>query len=119
MAEPQVQPLIRDGILILPEGGLGGPDEMTPGPLVARFEAFAAAYLQGVRRVLIVDSAESAAARSGLRRFNALLAARGLPQMRLRMADAGSERADLVRSLFIEAAEVGGTAAADAPATGR
>lgn len=62
-------------------------------PLPQRLEGLAAAHAQGIRRVAVIgDAGAREEMRADLRRFNGLLAARGLETMALRQMDADGAR---------------------------
>lgn len=98
--------VIRDGVLILAANGEQESAPVVPAALIAAFEIFADAYLKGVRCVLVVGGVGCKSARRDLRRFNALLASRGLPEMALRQPADDTRMARILQGYLDEAEAV-------------
>ena len=100
---PRAFSAIRDGALVLRDAA-ADEDPLAQGAL---FELLADAVLQGLRDVVLLDTGRGGEMVEDIRRFNALLASRGLSRLRLRRAERGTKLARKARDILEESASVG------------
>lgn len=105
MSAARPGPVVRNGVLVLPVEPDAEGEGSSDASVIAKLEAFAAAYLDEVRRVLLVHGKTPPAWGDGLERFNALLRSRGLPQMALGKVDEASKSARIAQRVLREAAD--------------
>jgi len=104
MDDMRSEPVVRDGIMILPLVATGETAATGQPAGLDALEVLAGAYLDGVRRVLALEGLTRPAWRDAAQAFNALLTSRGMPRMLLRDVDARSEAARAVRDIFSDIA---------------
>lgn len=102
MAVTRMEPLVREGVLLLPPAPAGASVQTDPSPGINEMTTLADAYRGGVRRVLAIDGGSDLVWHASVASFHALLISRGLPGMILREVEARSDRARAIGAIFAE-----------------